>query len=71
MSAKISSGVWADGGNQLIQVLRDEEERQLAPLKHALLRNREERKQIKLQIADIKKQFRKKRREAGGFLFIG
>lgn len=69
MKTDRSSRFWANGHDELIKSLGAEEEKQIAPLKAALEQNMAEQKRVKAEIALIKKEFKKKRREAGAFLF--
>ncbi len=60
---------WANGHDELIKSLRADEEKQIAPLATALEQNKTERKRIEAEIAEIKRAFKKKRKDAGESLF--
>ena len=60
---------WASGHDELIKSLCEEEEKELAPLQEALHRSKLELKRIEAEIGQIRKRFKKKRREAGESLF--
>ena len=62
-------GIWANGLDELLETIDQEESKALAPLIAALEKNEIDRQEIKRQIAEMKAGFKKKRKEARGFLF--
>jgi hypothetical protein len=69
MKPATPSGVWANGERELLKEIDQDEKRKLEPLLQALAKNEAERDETKRQIADIKTDFKRKRKKAGGFLF--
>ncbi len=69
MKTERPSRFWAEGGDEFLKSLDYEEKRLIAPLQVELERNKAERKRIESDIDLIKRQFKKKRRDAKGFLF--
>ena len=62
-------GIWANGKDELLKTIDQEEGESLAPLIAALEKNELDRRQIKRQIAEVKSKYKQKRKDARGYLF--
>ena len=66
---KKTMGIWANGRDELLKTIDQEESKALAPLMAALEKNELETQEIKRRIAEMKAEFKKKRKETRGCLF--
>ena len=66
---KNTMGIWANGRDELLETIDQEESKALAPLMAALEKNELETQEIKRRIAEMKAEFKKKRKETRGCLF--
>ena len=62
-------GIWANGRDELLKTIDQEESKALAPLMAALEKNELETQEIKRRIAEMRAEFKKKRKETRGCLF--
>ena len=66
---KKTMGIWANGRDELLKTIDQEESKALAPLMAALEKNELETQEIKRRIAEMKAEFKNKRKETRGCLF--